>query len=114
MNLGVASELGVGHAMLALNGELDLATVPQAEAALLQLEHESSTGTIVLDLHELAFMDSTGLRFVLAANARASGNDRRFVVVRGPSNVHRVFRLALLEDRLEFADTTDAIGGADA
>ena len=42
-------------------------------------------------------MDSTGLRFVLAADARATGSDRRFVVLRGPRNVQRVFHLALLE-----------------
>ncbi len=80
----------------------------------MRLEHDPNTATIVLDLRHLAFMDSTGLRFVLAAGARASGGDRRFVIVRGPQQVHRVFRLALLEDRLEFADSADAIGGADA
>lgn len=67
----------------------------------------------MLDLRHLAFMDSTGLRFVLAAGARARGSDRRFVL-RGRQNVHRVFSLALLEDRLEFADSADAIGGIDA
>ena len=114
MSLGVVSELASGRALLALRGELDLATVPEAEAALMRLEHDSNPTTIVLDLHELLFMDSTGLRFVLAADARATGSDRRFVVVRGPRNVHRVFLLALLEDRLEFVETAEAIGGLDA
>lgn len=113
MTLGVVSELASGRATLALRGELDLATVPAAEAALMRLEHDTNPVTIVLDLHELSFMDSTGLRFVLAADARATGSDRRFVVLRGPRNVQRVFHLALLEDRLEFADSVDAIGDAD-
>ena len=114
MNLDVDAEFDRGRVLLSLEGELDLATVPEAEAALMRLEHAPDTATIVLDLRRLAFMDSTGLRFVLAAGARASGNDRRFVIVRGPQNVHRVFRLARLEDRLEFADSADAIGDPDA
>jgi anti-sigma B factor antagonist len=114
MNLGVGSEFDRGRALLTLHGELDLSTVPEAEAAMMRLEHAPDTSTIVLDLRRLAFMDSTGLRFVLAAGARASGNDRRFVIVRGPHNVHRVFRLARLEDRLEFADSVAAIGETDA
>ena len=113
MNLGVDSTLERGRAMLTLRGELDLATVPEAEAALMRLEHDPEAATIVLDLRRLAFMDSTGLRFVLAAGARASGSDRRFVIVRGPRNVHRVFHLARLEDRLEFADSVDTIGDPD-
>ena len=114
MNLRVASEIERGRAVLTLNGELDLATVPEAETALMRLEHDPNTATIVLDLRRLAFMDSTGLRFVLAADARASSSERRLVIVRGPQRVDRVFRLARLEDRLEFADTADAIGGLDA
>jgi anti-sigma B factor antagonist len=113
MNLRVASEIARGRALLRLQGELDLASVPEAETALMRLEHDPNTATIVLDLRRLAFMDSTGLRFVLAADARANRTDRRLVIVRGPESVHRVFHLARLEDRLEFADSADAIGGAD-
>jgi anti-sigma B factor antagonist len=116
--LGIGSELSGGRAVLALRGELDLSTVPEAEASLLRLADESGDATIVLDLRELTFMDSTGLRFVLAANAQATQNHRPFAVVRGPETVHRVFRLALLEERLAFANTPEEVaartGGGDA
>ena len=56
------------------------------------------------DLAGLSFMDSTGLRLIVAAAARAGEAGRRFVVVRGPDPVHRVLELTGL-DRLEIAST---------
>jgi len=56
-----------------VTGELDLATVPQLEAALtLEMEREQE---VVLDLSELSFMDSTGVAVILGAinNAKVNG-----------------------------------------
>jgi anti-sigma B factor antagonist len=102
--LEVSSEFAGGRARLTLEGELDLATVGEAEAALAELERESSVTTLVVDLRALRFMDSTGLHFVLGADARARKRGVRLLVVRGPEAVDRVFRLALLDGRLEFVD----------
>jgi anti-anti-sigma factor len=116
VKLDLASRFADGTATLELGGELDLSTVPEAESTLLELEREPHLETIVLDLRKLEFMDSTGLRFVLAAHARATGSEHRFVVIRGGDTVDRVFRLTLLDERLEFADSPrDLFGdGADA
>lgn len=56
----------------------------------------------MMDLRDLTFMDSTGLRLILATHARVRAAGNRLVLIPGPESVHRVFRLALLEDRLEF------------
>jgi anti-sigma B factor antagonist len=112
--LDVSSAMLDGRAILALTGELDLSTVPEAETSLQQLATQSGTSPIVLDLRELTFMDSTGLRFILAAEARARETNRPFVIVRGPQPVHRVFRLAMLEERLAFADSPDDAPGPTA
>lgn len=53
-----------GSARLALRGELDAATVPAANHALLQLL-EGGSDRVVLDLTELGFMDSMGVRFLI-------------------------------------------------
>ena len=43
-----------------------------------------SPALLVLDLRELTFMDSTGLRVMVSADARARDDSRRLVVVQGP------------------------------
>lgn len=89
--------------VLRLSGELDLGTVAEAEDALLRIENESRGG-LTLDLRYLGFIDSTGLRFILSAHARAVEHDRPFAIVRAPDAVHRVFVLTRLDERLPFAD----------
>jgi anti-sigma B factor antagonist len=59
-----------------ISGELDLASVDQLSDAIRAAE-ESSRRSIVLDLSELSFMDSTGLSALLAARKRASENNHQ-------------------------------------
>ena len=68
-------------------------------------EHPSA---VVFDLRGLDFLDSTGLRLILGADSRARREGRRVVIVPGPEKVHRVFRITLLDRRLEFADSPEA------
>ncbi len=100
--LQLRSEVSNGTTVIALTGELDLGTVSQLEA---ELEHaEQSAFISVLDLRELTFMDSSGLRVILMAAERARGSGRRFVVVRGPDTVNRVFQVTGTEEHLEIVD----------
>jgi anti-sigma B factor antagonist len=85
---------------LAVSGELDLASAPRIEEALRGVE-EQSPAVVVLDLRGLEFMDSTGLRTILAADARAKEAGRRLVVVEGDENIRRVFEVTRLYDRVE-------------
>lgn len=98
----VTSDVRDGVATVRLEGELDLSSAPSADHHLLGVE-TPAVRQMVLDLTSLDFLDSTGLRVVLAADARARRDGRRLVVVPGPEPVHRVFRIALLDRRLEFA-----------
>jgi anti-sigma B factor antagonist len=92
---------------LALAGEFDLSNAAQIEEALKEIERERPS-LLVLDLRELAFMDSTGLRVVFFADARARDDSRRLAVVQGPESVHRVFRITGLDDHLEMVETPEA------
>ena len=47
----------------------------------------------MLDLRELAFMDSSGVHTIVNASARARQLGRRLVLLRGPPDVDRVFKL---------------------
>ncbi len=92
-----------GAAWVRLEGEFDLGSAADVEQRLSQVEHQHPP-TVVLDLRELTFIDSTGLRTILGADARARREGRRLVVIPGPPPVHRVFRIALLDQRLDFLD----------
>jgi anti-sigma B factor antagonist len=108
LELDVRQDGGAVH--VALRGELDISSVERLEQDLLRVE-EKLPVTMVIDLRPLRFIDSTGLRLVLAADLRARRDGRRLVIVRGPNTVHRVFRIALLDRRLEFVDDPGALEG---
>ena len=91
-----------------LSGELDLATAPKLEDEMRRIEAEGP-GLVVLDLKGLVFMDWSGLRSLLAADARAREAGRRLVLVRGDERVQRVLRITRLDERLEIVDSADAV-----
>jgi anti-anti-sigma factor len=92
-----------GAHVIALSGELDLAGAGLLEDELLRVE-ATDAAQIVMDLRELEFIDSTGVRLVYMADARARSSDGRLTIRRGPSRVHRIFELTDLADRLPFVD----------
>ena len=67
---------------LRLAGELDLATAPGLTEAL--LDFFSSEGEVYLDLSEVSFLDSSGLRVILAL-ALSRGDNGSSVVLLDPS-----------------------------
>jgi anti-anti-sigma factor len=100
-------EIVVSHAngarVMRLRGEFDLAGVPAFERELDRRPgpHEK---TLVLDMRELTFLDSSGLRAVLMADRSVRAAGRRCVVVRGPERVNRVLELTGVDGRLELVD----------
>jgi len=93
-------------AVVELSGELDLATVPEAESALRKAAAEKRQ--VVLDLRGLAFMDSTGLRMTLEMDALARQDGFHFVIVRGTQLIHRIFQMSGVEDHLTLVDEPPA------
>jgi anti-anti-sigma factor len=57
-----------------------------------------------LDLRKLNFMDSTGLRLLVQADARARESGHRLAIVRGPEAVHRVLEITGLDAKLDLID----------
>lgn len=93
---------------LVLTGELDIAGAARVEQELERIEREPPA-TLVLDLRELAFMDSTGLRVIVAADGRAREQSRRLVIVRGSDTVQRIIEMTRLHERLEIVDDLAAV-----
>ena len=101
--LTATSEPFDGGVRVRFAGELDIATAPRAEEEI-RASEEQQPGTLAVDLSGLSFMDSTGLRLIVAAAARARDVGRRLIVVRGPDPVHRVLELTGLDSRLEIVE----------
>jgi anti-sigma B factor antagonist len=93
-----------GRAVVAVRGELDLATAPQLEEALLPGLREG--GSALLDLRGLEFMDSTGVRVIVAAHHAAQEHGGSLSLVRtapdGP--VARVLEISGLDAVLDLVD----------
>jgi anti-sigma B factor antagonist len=97
-----------GAAVVELTGELDIATAPKLEDEVRRLEAQGGK-LIAIDLRGLEFMDSSGLRALLAADTRARERGARLVLVRGDDRIQRVLRITRLDERLEIVDDVEAI-----
>jgi anti-anti-sigma factor len=86
-----------------LAGELDLASADALEEELVRVE-ATDAATIVLDLADLSFLDSSGIRLLIAASGRSRADSGRLVIRRPPESVRRVLRVAGVDDRLPFSD----------
>lgn len=91
-----------GDAWIGVVGELDLATSPQLQDAL--REAELYARRIVLDLRELAFLDTSGIHVIVDASHRLRQSRHRLVLVRGPSPVDRLFALTGTTAVLDIVD----------
>lgn len=97
-----------GVAVIALSGELDLAGTGALQTELDRVVADARPAVVVLDLRDLAFLDSSGLRVIAGFDARARAEGAwRFLLVRGRPPVHRVFEITRLVDRLAFVETPE-------
>jgi anti-sigma B factor antagonist len=91
------------QAVLALEGELDVAKAADAQKRMLRLDLRRGA-QLVLDLSELTFMDSTGIRVILQAEQYARMHGAELVILRPPDDVMRVLELVGLDEQLDFVD----------
>ena len=105
-------EYGHGLATISLVGELDVAGVDQFGAAVREVE-ATRPRAIVVNLHALDFLGSSGMKALIEADARARGQ-HEFVVLNGSGPAHRALTLAGLDEVLTMVGSVDeAPGGAD-
>jgi anti-sigma B factor antagonist len=89
-----------------LSGELDIATIPQFRE---QCDELLGAGFrhVVVDLRELAFLDSTGLHLLIELYARARRDGWELSVIPGSGAVHRVFVVSGTVELLPFMSAAD-------
>ncbi|MGH2703759.1 MAG: STAS domain-containing protein [Actinomycetota bacterium] len=98
-------------ASITLTGEFDMAAEDRVRKAFEQVESTSPL-VLLIDLRGLTFVDSTGLRLLLAAQLRAEDAGRLVGLLRPPDRVHKVFCVAGLHERLSFVSECDLAPGA--
>lgn len=106
MGLTISESDCRGIPLFALNGEIDIYTVPQFLQAVEQVSRDAPG--IAVDLRDVSLVDSSGLGALLRL-AQTDGNWRPVVLVcKGPS-MPRLLELTKLADRFIVVDTVDDI-----
>ena len=77
---------------MGLSGELDIATAPALQEALHAAQH-AETPHVIVDLRQLTFLDSFGLRILAAADIAGRDGHVKVSFIGGSDSVHGVFEL---------------------
>jgi anti-sigma B factor antagonist len=99
--LTISTEV-IGHRSEVIpSGEIDLSTSSALAEALRNVQ--SDGGSIRVDLSDVSFIDSTGLRILLDADAAARSNGHTFSVVNPSGTVYRALEITGVLGRLGLA-----------
>jgi anti-sigma B factor antagonist len=93
-------QLDSGTPVVSVIGEIDLATAPAFEQALLGVA-EDRTGEVIVDLTGCTFLDSMGLRALIATRARLERSNRPLALVLSNPSVLKIFQITGFEDLFE-------------
>jgi anti-sigma B factor antagonist len=89
-----------------LRGELDMANAALLKAAI-EAAYPEERSMLVLDLQELEFIDSTGLRIVLWASERCQEGGREFALTQGSPQVQRLLAVSGAGEHLRIVASAD-------
>ena len=91
------------HTVVSLQGELDIAAEGELAAGL-GLVLAEPTSVLTVDLRELEFMDSTGLRALLQLRTKCEAGDCRLLLIPGGPTVQRAFDVSGLTGHFTIVD----------
>jgi len=101
--LTVDARNGADDVLVSVEGEVDLATAPELEAAL-ERALAGKPRRVVVDLRRVQFLDSSGLSLLARQHRLARRAAGRLIVVKGPPHVHQVFELTGMSEHLTMVD----------
>lgn len=112
-NLHVVTRYEADRVVLELHGELDLLAAPMLASELERADSDHKE-LVVLDLEDLQFIDSSGLRVILAAHAEVTAAGQAFAITPGTAQVQRLLSIAGVNEHLQTIATPDAALGGDS
>lgn len=96
-----------GAFVIAAAGELDMATATALPDAARRIDGAQPGAPVLIDLSEVEFMDSSGLRGLLDARAVIGAAGHPFALLRPSSPVRRVLELVDLGGHMPVVESTD-------
>ena len=93
------------YAIVAVTGEVDIATVTGLRESLFELA--ASGRTLVVDLEQVSFIDSSGLAALVGAARRAAAHGASLQAVCARPRTRQLFRLTGLDSQVPLARTLD-------
>ena len=103
--LGTDLDIEPGDEGVTLTGEIDAHTAPELDRALDPLLRRSPA-TVAVHMSGVTFMDSSGLRVVIAATQRARDGGGDLLLVAPTPAVRRLVEVSGLDDHLSLRDST--------
>ena len=107
--LGLQHHVEAGTHTLAATGELDLVEAPRLEQLVEELT--SDRVVLVLDLDELGFLDSTGVRAILVANEMVERSGGTMTVTLENPKVKRILEVSGLIGTAPFVPAGERVAG---
>ena len=89
-----------------VRGEVDISTAPRLTATL-EAAIRASRGAFVVDLCDVAFLDSSGVSVLIRARAVLGREERALLIVCPPGPARRTFDIAGIADLLVLFDSPD-------
>jgi anti-anti-sigma factor len=89
--------------VIELAGDLDLTSADDVDRELRRVEL-TSAHVIAVDLQDLTFIDSTGIRLMMQAQRRSENGSNRLAVVKGTGAVQRLFDICGVATSIPFID----------
>ena len=96
VSLTIEVTAGYRSITFAIRGDIDLATAPDLAAAMASIR--DTYGRLVLDLSELEFIDSTGVRVLVQGQKHLADQGVKLELVRVPRQAEKVFQLLGMKD----------------
>lgn len=93
--------------VLVVKGDIDMASAPELEDAVASQQGQ----VLIADLSGVEFIDSTGLRALIAADDLLAEREGRLLIVVAEGPVQRIIDLTGLEGRFRTFESVEAAAG---
>ena len=103
---GVRSDTVDGLHAVSVSGELDQGTAPELRGALAEALGDDLS-SVLIDLSDCNFIDSTGLSLLVEAKRRLAEERRPFGVCCPEADVRRLLELTGIDEAVALFDTRD-------
>jgi anti-sigma B factor antagonist len=108
MIMQIATTPGTDRYVITVSGEVDLATSPDLDAAIIAAL-DSGAGSLVVDLTDVSFMDSSGLGVIVRGLKRCREADKDLDLVITNERVLKVFGITGLDQVIPIHDSLEDI-----